>query len=138
MPDLPTIALSIRQPWAWAILTLGKDIENRDWATRFRGRVCIHAGKGLTMAEYNAFIRTVHQVSLTTPFPSGEMVPDMKQFLRGGIVGTAEIVECVTRSPSPWFFGTYGFVLRNAQPVDFIPCKGALGFFKWQRDEVLL
>ena len=26
-------ALSIRQPWAWAILHAGKDIENRDWRT---------------------------------------------------------------------------------------------------------
>ena len=57
---------------------------------------------------------------------------------RGGIVGTAEVAGCVTTSASPWFFGTYGFLLRNIQPVDFIPCKGALGFFKWQRDEVLL
>jgi len=140
MPDttLPTMALSIRQPWAWAILSAGKDIENRDWATRFRGPVCIHASKGLTMAEYNGFIRTVHQVSLTHPFPPGETVPDIQHLQRGGIVGTAEIVDCVTRSPSPWFFGTYGFVLRNVQPVDFIPCKGALGFFKWQRDKVLL
>lgn len=33
------IALSIRQPWAWHILHSGKDIENRDWPTKFRGRV---------------------------------------------------------------------------------------------------
>lgn len=136
--SLPTMALSIRQPWAWAILTLGKDIENREWATRFRGPVCIHASKGLTLDEYNGFIRTVHHVSLTHPFPSGETVPPMHQFPRGGIVGTAEVAGCVTTSASPWFFGTYGLVLRNVRPVDFIPCKGALGFFKWQRNEVLL
>lgn len=29
--DLPPLALSIRQPWAWAILCAGKDIENRSW-----------------------------------------------------------------------------------------------------------
>lgn len=46
------IALSIRQPWAWHILNSGKDIENRDWPTRFRGRVLIHASKGMTRAEY--------------------------------------------------------------------------------------
>mgnify|MGYP006363525131 CR=1 FL=1 len=32
-------ALSIRAPWWWAILYAGKDIENREWATRFRGPV---------------------------------------------------------------------------------------------------
>lgn len=31
--DLHQVALSIRQPWAWAILHAGKDIENRDWHT---------------------------------------------------------------------------------------------------------
>lgn len=30
-------AISIRQPWAWLILNAGKDIENRDWPTNFRG-----------------------------------------------------------------------------------------------------
>jgi hypothetical protein len=44
-------ALSIRQPWAWAILHAGKDIENRDWkpgnpARRFRGSFLIHGRDG--------------------------------------------------------------------------------------------
>ena len=38
-------ALSLRQPWPWAILTLGKDVENRTWKTNFRGRVMLHASK---------------------------------------------------------------------------------------------
>lgn len=46
------MCLSIRQPWAWAILHAGKDIENRDWATRFRGPFLVHAGKGCTRDEY--------------------------------------------------------------------------------------
>ena len=45
-------ALSIRQPWAWMILYAGKDIENREWPTRFRGRVLIHASKGMTHDEW--------------------------------------------------------------------------------------
>lgn len=133
MADLPTMALSIRQPWAWAILHAGKDIENRDWPTRFRGAVCIHAAKGMTAAEYDGFIRTIHQVSLTRPFPIGATVPHRATFLRGGIIGVADIVDCVMRSDSPWFFGRYGFVLQNARPVDFIPAKGALGFFDWRK-----
>lgn len=48
----------------------------------------------------------------------------------GGIVGVADIVDCVEAHPSPWFFGPYGFVLANARPLPFTPCKGALGFFK--------
>lgn len=131
--DLPHLALSIRQPWAWAIISAGKDIENRDWSTRFRGPVCIHAAKGMAEAEYNGFIRTIHAVSLSRPFPSGETVPSPAALARGGIIGTAEIVDCVEASESPWFFGRYGFVLCNARPVEFIPVKGALGFFDWRK-----
>jgi len=38
-------ALSLTQPMAWAIFH-GKDVENRRWSTKFRGRVYIHASKG--------------------------------------------------------------------------------------------
>lgn len=132
MGDLPKLALSIRQPWAWAILHAGKDIENRDWPTKLRGPICIHAAKGMTGDEFNDFVRTIHCVSLVRPFPPGATVPLASELRRGGIVGTAEIVDCVEASASPWFFGRYGFVLRNVQPVDFIPVKGALGFFDWR------
>ena len=38
-------ALSIQQPWCWLLAAGHKDIENRTWSTRFRGRVLLHAGK---------------------------------------------------------------------------------------------
>ena len=41
-------ALSVRQPWAWAILEGGKDVENRAWKRqppKHRGPLLIHAGK---------------------------------------------------------------------------------------------
>lgn len=133
MTNLPRFALSIRQPWAWAIINAGKDVENRDWPTRFRGPVCIHAAKGMTKAEFDGFIRTIHHVSLTHPFSTGASVPHSASLPRGGIVGVAVIADCVETSESPWFFGRYGFVLRNASPVEFIPVKGALGFFDWRK-----
>lgn len=54
----------------------------------------------------------------------------MSELKRGGIVGECEIADCVTTSESPWFVGKYGFLLRDAKPIEFRPCKGALGFFK--------
>lgn len=38
--------LTVRQPWAWAIIHLGKDVENRSQniAGAYRGPVAIHAG----------------------------------------------------------------------------------------------
>lgn len=134
--DLPQLALSIRQPWAFCIASLGKDIENRDWKTTLRGPICIHAAKGMTRDEYEDCLATVHHVSLTHPFPSGQVMPAFDELQRGGIVGTAEIIDCVSHSDSPWFVGRYGLVLANAKPVDFIPVKGQLGFFEWRKNIV--
>jgi len=52
-----------------------------------------------------------------------------KNIERGGIIGSVEIVDCVTESNSRWFMGRYGFVLRDPKPLPFIPWKGQLGFF---------
>jgi hypothetical protein len=122
-------ALSIRQPWAWAILHAGKDVENRDWRTDYRGPVLIHAGKLCTEAEYDSCMAFMHTISLRHPFAAGLRIPRRETLSLGGIVGEAEIVDCVTRSNSPWFCGKYGFVLRNARPLPFQRCRGALGFF---------
>lgn len=134
MDALPQFALSIRQPWAWLILHAGKDIENRQWPTRFRGRVALHASKGMTRDEYEDCLATAHHISTTHPFPPGLTMPPLKELQRGGIVGTATITACVGRSDSPWFFGKYGFVLADPQPVAFVEVKGQLGFFEWRRN----
>jgi hypothetical protein len=57
---------------------------------------------------------------------------------RGGIVGVAEIVDCVSSSTSPWFVGEYGFLIRNARPLPYVPCRGALGFFRPELPELAL
>ncbi len=115
-------ALSIRQPWAWLIIHAGKDIENRDWATKVRGLVLVHAAKGMTRDEY-ADVREFCDRS------ANALVPDFDALQRGGIIGSVEIVDCVKHSESRWFFGCYGFVLHNPQPLPFVPFRGALGFF---------
>lgn len=136
MFDLPSKAISIRQPWAWAIVHAGKDIENRDWPTRFRGPVCIHAAKGMTNREYedaNGFVQAVLGERPSEWLMQWHGVTAAPYKLeRGGIIGVAEVVDCVAVSDSPWFMGRYGFVLRNVRSVPFVPVKGALGFFDWR------
>ncbi|SEO65693.1 ASCH domain-containing protein [Nitrosovibrio sp. Nv6] len=119
-------ALSIRQPWAWLILHAGKDIENRNWSTQLRGRVLIHAAKGMTRDEYSDGIDFIVDQGLP-PLPFD--LPSFEQIERGGIIGSAEIVDCVADSESPWFIGKFGFVLRDPKPLPFIPWRGQLGFF---------
>jgi hypothetical protein len=122
-------ALSIRQPWAWAIICCGKDIENRNWPTRFRGRFLVHASQGMTRDEYEDCLDTIHHISRTCPFPAGLTLPAFEQLARGGIIGSVELINCVDDHLSPWFFGKYGFVLANPKPLPFRPLKGKLGFF---------
>lgn len=125
----PDMAISVRQPWAWLIVNGLKDIENRSWATRYRGAVFIHAAKGMTKDEYEDCVDTCLMVSRVQPFPSGPILPAFNALERGGIIGQATITDCATDSPSPWFFGKYGFVLTEQSALPFRPLKGALGFF---------
>ena len=118
-------ALSIRQPWAHLILHCGKDVENRTWATTFRGRVLIHASKGCTQMEYESA-----RMFVVTDIPQDVEFPPFDVLVRGGIIGEVEIVDCVQKSGSPWFCGPYGFVLQNPKWLPFQPCRGALKFFR--------
>lgn len=135
-------ALSIRQPWAWLVLHGGKDIENREWRTRYRGLVLIHASGTMTREDYEAcaiFVAGIYD-RLRLDF----MIPEPGDLQYGGIVGQVEIVDCCTlgkqddflvtagrmqRDWSPWFTGPFGFVLRNPQALAFQPCRGMPGLF---------
>lgn len=120
-------ALSIRQPWAFAILHGRKDIENRDWRHSFRGLALIHTGQTMDRNDVEGFRETIEDnPDLGGDWLNGQTLRDLR---RGGIVGAVEIVDCVSESRSPWFFGPFGFVLANARPLPFMPCRGALGFF---------
>lgn len=114
-------ALSIRQPWAWLIVNGHKDIENRSRRTHLRGKILIHAAKGMTPEEYTAADEIAES--------QGVKLPAFEELERGGIVGQVEITDCVDVDASPWFFGEWGYVLKNGQPLPFQPCRGALGFF---------
>lgn len=104
-------ALSIKQPYPHHIFHDGKDVENRDWATRGRGWVIVHAGKA-----------------------TDELAQSQMGLPRGGVVGMVRITDCVEQMDSRWFFGRYGFVLRDAFPLPLIPCRGMLGFFSLDAD----
>ncbi len=101
--------LSIRQPWAYLITQGSKNIENRSWPTKYRGPVLIHASLNI-----NRKACAGHGLN-------------PKTLQTGGVVGTADIVDCVTKHRSRWFEGPYGFVLKNRRPLPFLKWKGGLG-----------
>lgn len=111
-------ALSIQQPWCYAILNCGKDIENRTWRTSFRGRIRIHAGKTYDKKGEEFLKRMGFDVPANLP--------------QGALVGEVDIVDCkpVEEVVSGWAFGPMCFRLENIEAYDEpIPCKGKLGFF---------
>ena len=115
-------ALSVRQPWAWLIVTGHKDIENRTWRTSHRGLLLIHASQTVdrdALAYFRADFRR-------------EGIPWPRQLHTGALVGTVTVVDCVTRHPSDWFSGPIGWVLAN--PGEFpkpVPARGALGLWEY-------
>ena len=129
MTDLPHIALSVRQPSAWAIIFGGKEIENRSLGSiragrMGPGRIAIHAASGMKQDEY----RYLHWRWAK----DGVHVPPPDVLPRRAIIGSVEVVEIVTESDSPWFGGEAGLRLTGPVPCDPIPAPGALGYFEWQ------
>ncbi|WP_205814215.1 hypothetical protein [Microbacterium sp. K24] len=129
--------LTVRQPWAWAIIHGGKDVENRprNIAGNYRGPVAIHAGKSFDyerptdrfLAEYSRL-----------PVAGRET---------GYIIGVVNLIEvheerdCWTAMAgrdgetheehcSSWAHGgdVFHLVLENPRPLaEPIPYTGALG-----------
>lgn len=109
--------LTLKQPWAWAIVCGGKTIENRVWPTSYRGRLYIHAGKSY---ERNGeqYIESL-----------GISVPD--NLPRGGIVGHCELIACGSFPENPWAMeDQFHWLLRNAEASEFEPMKGKLGIWR--------
>jgi len=129
MPALPPLALSVRQPWAWAIVAGYKKIENRSAGSiaaggMTKGRIAIHAASGLKEDEFQWGHWRLIRHGVTCPRPD--------ELVRSAIIGAVDVVDIVSESDSEWFGGQMGLVLENAEICDPIPCPGALGYFEWQ------
>lgn len=111
--------LSIRNPWAWLVVHGLKDVENRNWSTVFRGRFAVHAGRAFDYQGYQWVQRKFPEIKMPTP----------TEFDFMAVIGTVDLVDCVTCCESPWFFGRYGFVLRNPRPCVPIHLAGQRRFF---------
>ena len=124
-------ALSLKQPWA-ALLVQGlKTVEVRNWPTARRGRVLIHAARVSDLRP---------EVWRHVPEPLRELAQ-----LTGGIIGEAELCDCVTYrsveeftadqlqhlNDPTWFAPPrlYGFVFARARAVPFRRFPGWMRFF---------
>jgi hypothetical protein len=117
--------LSIRQPWAWAILHAGKDVENRTWLTKYRGPLAIHASHGCTRGQYLAASAEIEKIS-------GLKVPPLEDLPRGAVVGTVNLVDCHGETTdNDWALGGHGWLfLSEPKACQPLPMKGRLGIFQ--------
>ena len=112
-------AISVKQPWAWAIVAGYKDVENRSRRTNFRGPLLIHAGLTLDPLGFQFLWDRGLYKSLPAELP------------QGGLVGTVEVVDCNKGYDSEWAFaGHWHWVLKRPREFrNLLPCPGRLGMF---------
>lgn len=116
-------ALTVRQPWAWAIAHAGKDVENRWWATRWRGQLLIHAGK-TQPTHWEQQVLLSHTGVLPATYALGAIVAVAQ------LTGICPPHRC--QCFSPWAEpGRYHWQLRSIRPLaQPIPCSGARGLWR--------
>lgn len=119
-------ALTLRQPWAWAVLHAGKRIENRTWkppSWMLGESLAIHAGSG------DIYEEDVEQVVRLGGVPAPE------EYDVGAIVGVVRVVGfyrpgCGLENPW-WDPEQFGWRLGSVWALDEpVPCKGALGLWE--------
>lgn len=89
-------ALTVQQPWAWAIVHGGKDVENRTTAWKYRGPLAIHAGtrwsdRGTSSPLVNAACDRVFGAA-STPL---DYIPGLRPEVwnPGSIIGVVDLVD---------------------------------------------
>ena len=90
--EAPRVALSVRQPWAWALLFGGKDVENRTWSTRCRGRIWIHASKREIAEDVDYAVQLVASGWNCDPGRALEHYQEHDH--RGAILGSGNLTGC--------------------------------------------
>lgn len=130
--------LTVRQPWAWAIIHGGKDVENRvrNLAGDYRGPLAIHAG---LQEDEAAWSDPVFMTAWTSASPLGvfyrPLSPMWANF--GSIIGVVNLVdvhhwsECLNGvfGCSPWAQSD-AYHLKLASPralVSPLSFRGSLG-----------
>lgn len=112
-------ALTLWQPWAWAIAHAGKRIENRNWPPPrwiIGEEIAIHAGKKIDKDDAFDLL--------------DELEHDDVDFVLGAVVAVATVkgwVDSMSEEhpQAKWFCGPCGWVLVDVVPLRSpVPCRG--------------
>jgi hypothetical protein len=136
-------ALSLSQPWCWAVLHANKHIENRSWQPPIEmigQQIVLHAAKSWDDERQYVYREHGH-LGLLTPIgmllAMGLEPPSRRDLYQvSALVGIATIDRVVTKSDTlpedqkRWFFGEYGWVLTNVLSLPRpIACTGKQGLW---------
>lgn len=126
-------ALTICQPYAELIARGEKRVENREWPTRYRGPLLIHAGKSRDWLDGETDIELANEFGRRIEF--------------GAIVAKSVLVDCLhidsidrgdcdTRYPwikgDPHASGTWCWILANIERLpEAIPWRGSQGLWNY-------
>ena len=130
-------ALTLTQPWSTLVALGVKNIETRSWSTPYRGRLAIHAAKGVPpdarlICRREPFKRVLMAAGI-------ESLADLPL---GVLLATVLLVDCVPTgkvrsqlSSEEYAFGDYSagrwaWLLDDVQPLsEPVPACGALGLW---------
>jgi hypothetical protein len=90
--------LTIHPLWAWAIVYAGKDVENRTWATKYRGPLGIHAAKNAP--NYGVIADFIRRLGHTPP----TLAELRDRGMVGAVIGTVDLIG-EEKTDSPWYLG---------------------------------
>lgn len=148
-------ALTLTQPWATLIAVGSKRIETRSWGTNHRGRIAIHAAKGLAPVGGK---RGLYELCREEPFCSAiseapfstreEGFDSARELPFGAVVATARLADVKridmalraqvlsqTLTPHEIEFGDYSsgryaWILEDVVALSMpVECKGALSLW---------
>jgi hypothetical protein len=114
-------ALSVRQPWAWALIHGNKRIENRSRRIYHRGPLLIHASRSL--AEFGRG----RDHSRLMP-----QLPAIDDLAFGAIIGMVDVVDCIPiteMEPDPFAEGPWCWIVAKPRPVVPVPWTGQVSLF---------
>jgi activating signal cointegrator 1 len=123
-------AISLWQPWAYALVSGMKKIETRSWSTPYRGPLLIHAAKTfpVTARDFAMTERALGRLPARLPF--GALV---------GVVNLADVrrtesviqeISAIERLYGDYSWGRYAWMTDSFMAFDEpVPYKGKQGFF---------
>lgn len=115
-------ALTVCQPWAWAIMDGPKRWENRSWSTNYRGPLLIHAGKSKTWLREGLAFLGAQGLTVPSDLPMGALL---------GLVTLADVRNVRTVTNDPFAFGPECWNVDRPSKLERpIPYRGSQGLFR--------